>query len=318
MRRGLLLKAPWWVSAILSLVSYVGLRIVLPATVDEGPVANAMVQAGREAAIYIAAFFWFIAVFSAWFGIKRRRLVDQQTNLESLPAVSWKEFEYLVAEAFRRQGYAVDYSLGRGADGGVDERAEESIVVTSGSFTSEAVAFARGKPMRLIDGPQLLALVKFVQDRAKAEPKGGGSLAPSLGEGSPESVRRSFGRPGRRGTPEGVSGAALPSRAFAEPEPGSWRHVSSTRTPANTEHATDHEKTLPVTRPHRALLALAGFLPDPDGSEAGGRTGAGGFGPGAGTRNSSTGCAHGCSNPTNERERRGYDNCAGCELPQEP
>ena len=46
--------------------------------------------------------------------------MDQQTSLESLRKTSWKDFEFLVSEAFRRQGYQVDYSLNSGADGGVD------------------------------------------------------------------------------------------------------------------------------------------------------------------------------------------------------
>ena len=47
-------------------------------------------------------------------------MVDQQTSLESLRTMSWKDFEFMVAEAYRRQGYKVDFSLGKGADGGVD------------------------------------------------------------------------------------------------------------------------------------------------------------------------------------------------------
>jgi len=56
----------------------------------------------------------------SWFGKKRRHLVDEQTSLESLRNTSWKDFEFLVAEAYRRQGFQVEYSLSRGADGGVD------------------------------------------------------------------------------------------------------------------------------------------------------------------------------------------------------
>ncbi|HXT41544.1 MAG TPA: restriction endonuclease, partial [Candidatus Angelobacter sp.] len=95
----------------------------------------------------------------------------------------------------------VEYSLGRGSDGGVDlvlrkdgrtslvqckqwkvfsvgapviremfgiltaERADEAIIATSGKFTREAQSFAEGKPIRLVDGPQLLALVQSVQSR---------------------------------------------------------------------------------------------------------------------------------------------------------
>jgi restriction system protein len=141
------------------------------------------------------------------FARKRHRLVDEQTSLEKLRETAWKDFEYLVAEAFRRQGYQVEFSLGHGADGGVDltlhldgrtslvqckqwkvfsvgppviremfglmtaEQADEAIIVTSGKFTRDAQEFAAGKPIRLIDGPQLLALVQSVQIRpAGTEP----------------------------------------------------------------------------------------------------------------------------------------------------
>jgi restriction system protein len=41
--------------------------------------------------------------------------------------------------------------------------AVEAVIVTCGSFTPEAQAFARGKPIRLVDGPQLAELVRGVQ-----------------------------------------------------------------------------------------------------------------------------------------------------------
>lgn len=40
------------------------------------------------------------------------------------------------------------------------------IIVTTGDFTPEAKAFAEGKPIELIAGPALLALVRSVQRRA--------------------------------------------------------------------------------------------------------------------------------------------------------
>jgi restriction system protein len=43
------------------------------------------------------------------------------------------------------------------------ENADEAVIVTSGKCTPEAQSFAEGKPIRLIDGPQLLALVQSVQ-----------------------------------------------------------------------------------------------------------------------------------------------------------
>lgn len=98
------------------------------------------------------------------------------------------EFEMLVGEAFRRRGYTVEETGGHGADGGVDlvlskagqrflvqckqwktskvgvklirelygviaaKGAAGGFVVTSGVFTDDAVAFAAGKRIDLIDG----------------------------------------------------------------------------------------------------------------------------------------------------------------------
>lgn len=159
-------------------------------------------------------FFGLFSLGSYWFGKMRGRLVDQQTGLESLRQTPWKQFEFLVAEAFRRQGSAVEFSMTRGADGGVDlvlrkdghlslvqckqwkvlsvgvsvvremfglmvaETANEAIIVTTGQFTEEAKRFAGGKPIRLIDGPQLLALVQSVQDSSQTSPRESGAPVP--------------------------------------------------------------------------------------------------------------------------------------------
>lgn len=201
----LLLLAPWWVSAMLAVIAYVGLRFVLPEIAGDGPVAKGLVQGLSANAKWFAIPLGLMALCSAVWGIGNRRRLDRQTSLESLRAVPWKEFEYLVAEAFRRQGYAVDYSLDGGADGGVDvilrkdgrtslvqckrwrnksvtveivreqfgiltaEKADEAIIVSTGFFTSEATAFARGKPIRLVDGPQLLELIRSVQSNSQPE-----------------------------------------------------------------------------------------------------------------------------------------------------
>ena len=48
------------------------------------------------------------------------------------------------------------------------ENADEAIIVTSGAFTREARRFAEGKPIQLVDGPQLLTLVQSVQHHPAA------------------------------------------------------------------------------------------------------------------------------------------------------
>lgn len=221
----ILLKLPWWVSAILAVISFVALRWIIPAQLDRNQAFHAFAVALPGLAVLPLGFFALIAFGSFLFAKKRHRLVDEQTSLEKLRETSWKDFEYLVAEAFRRQGYTVDYSLGRGADGGVDltlrragrtslvqckqwkvfsvgapviremfglitaEGADEAIIVTSGKFTRDAQEFAAGKPIQLIDGPQLLALVQSVQSNPAA------TAAPSGGVGAGSACCPSCGQP---------------------------------------------------------------------------------------------------------------------------
>lgn len=195
----LLLKLPWWVSVILGLAAFSTMRWGLPAWAGQDNTRQLLAKGIVPLAPLALLVFGIFAVGSFWFARSRRNLVDSQTGLESLRQTPWKQFEFMVAEAYRRQGYAVEYSLGRGADGGVDlilrrdgrtalvqckhwktysvgapviremfglltaEHADEVIIITSGDFTREARSFSEGKPIRLLDGRQLLALIQSVQ-----------------------------------------------------------------------------------------------------------------------------------------------------------
>lgn len=197
----ILLKSPWWVSALLAAFGFAFVQWGIPAWAGHDNARQTIAKAVVPFAPVVFAFFGIFAAASYWFGRHCQRLVDSQTSLESLRSVPWKHFEYMVADAYKRQGYAVDYSLSRGADGGVDlilrrdgrtslvqckrwkvfsvgapvvremfgvltaEKADEAIIVTTGNFTRDAAEFAAGKPLRLIDGPQLLELVRSVQNQ---------------------------------------------------------------------------------------------------------------------------------------------------------
>lgn len=137
---------------------------------------------------------------------KRKQLLDAQTGLDSLRAMNWREFEMLVGEAFRRRGYGVEETGLGGADGGIDlvlrkDGRRELIqckqwrnlkvnvsvvremwglaahhgvdavkIVSVGEFTHEAVAFARGKPIDLINGSRLIELVREVRAVSGLQP----------------------------------------------------------------------------------------------------------------------------------------------------
>jgi restriction system protein len=183
-----LILAPWWVSAALAMLAYALLPSVLP---------PAFVKGGLVTVITFALLA--ISAISALRSLRTKLLLGAQTSLDSLHDLPWKHFEDVIGEAYRRQGYHVEEMLGGGADGGVDlrlrkngnvvvvqckrwrgkpvpvqvvrelygvmidRRASAAKVVATTSFTPDAVAFAKGKPIELVDSNALLRLVRDVQ-----------------------------------------------------------------------------------------------------------------------------------------------------------
>jgi len=183
-----LVLAPWWVSAVLALLAYAILPSVLPLAVVKGGLVG-----------IITFGLLVISAISAVRSLKNSSLLDAQTGLDSLRDLPWKHFEDVLAEAYRRQGYHVAEMLSSGADDGVDlllrknghvvvvqckkwkgkpvsvqvvrelygvmidQRASAAKIVATTSFTPDAVAFAKGKPIELVDSKALLRLVRDVQ-----------------------------------------------------------------------------------------------------------------------------------------------------------
>jgi restriction system protein len=148
---------------------------------------------------WIALFLLLPAPISAYHSWRKRKLLDKQKGLDSIRSLSWREFEQLVGEAYRRQGYTVRENAGAGPDGGIDlalskdgktylvqckqwrswkigvkvvremygvmtaKHAHGVVLITSGMFTQEARNFAAGKPIDLVEGRQLTDLVANVQ-----------------------------------------------------------------------------------------------------------------------------------------------------------
>jgi restriction system protein len=200
----LLKVVPIWVGPILAVVAFVLFRFVFPELLPANPGGTGIGEVWRS--LY-AMFSWVSAgaVLLAWvvaevwkFG--NRRLLDRQTDLASIKKISWREFERLVGEAYRRKGYLAEIVGTDSGDGGVDvrlnghgetvlvqckqwkaykvgvttvrellgvvvsERADKGVVVTSGRFTQEAATFARRNPqIELLDGPGLAELIRGVR-----------------------------------------------------------------------------------------------------------------------------------------------------------
>lgn len=196
---------PWWVGCVLALVSYV----LLHGVAAKGAVTSTQLGAMMTQSIFLGlASVGQIAVpmicligaaLSAFGRSKRKALVSSMVGSSSANALnnmSWQEFELLVGEGFRQQGYQVIENGGGGADGGVDlvlrkggdkflvqckqwkaytvgvtvvrelygvmaaNGAAGGFVVTSGRFTDDAKAFANGRNITLMDGAALFKLIK--------------------------------------------------------------------------------------------------------------------------------------------------------------
>lgn len=189
---------PWWISVCVACVVYVALKFVIPSIEFENSILKLFAPAAGNIA-WVSIIFLFPAIFSAAESIRKRKLLNEQSGIESIRSLSWKEFEELVAEAYRRQGYAVKENTHAGPDGGIDvilekggelilvqckqwksykvgvsvvremlglmtaHRASGGIVVTCGQFTQEARKFAAGNGVEMVEGTELVELIRGVQ-----------------------------------------------------------------------------------------------------------------------------------------------------------
>jgi len=202
----MLRKLPWWVGVSAAAAFWIA-GSFLTAGMTKDAVQNALRPLFKFAFNGLAILALVAAAVSAIQSLFRRKLLNRQSGMDSLHSLSWREFEQLVGEAYRRQGYDVEETGGGGADGGVDlvlrghgetvlvqckqwrerqigvekvrelfgvvtaEGANRGILVTSGNFTNDAKSFKVGKPLTLVDGPALAQLVHDVQPaRPAAKP----------------------------------------------------------------------------------------------------------------------------------------------------
>lgn len=180
---------PWWVPVPVAAVVGAVVWLVPPAVLHTS--SQGWFGLGLVAAL-VVLLIGFGALLEKG---RRRRMLAATQRLEDLRRLRWQDFEILVAEAFRRQGWSVSEVGGGGADGGVDlllrrdgevvgiqckrwgmrvvgvekvrelqgalgdHGASRGVFVCCGRFTAEAAAFARRRGMELVDGDGLLALL---------------------------------------------------------------------------------------------------------------------------------------------------------------
>lgn len=211
----LVTRLPWWVGVSLGILSFPFFRFIFPAVFSNNPFLKGV---SEILAVFSSLLFFAAAGISAFDSMKRSRLVEKQRDLNTLNQLDWKEFEQIVGEAFRRKGYFVLENPGAGADGGVDLRlrkngkkiyvqcknwksskvgvnivrelfgvmkdknADEGIVVTFGSYTPDAKAFVKNKPIQLIGGGALIQMIREVQTGpSRVDEKSSPKICPECG-----------------------------------------------------------------------------------------------------------------------------------------
>jgi restriction system protein len=200
----LLFQAPWWVSVITAVIVYVAMGHVLPSIETNNQLIDMVFKALAVPAPFFGVIILLIAPFSFFNARRKAKQLDNQKSIETIRQLHWRNFEELVAEAYRRQGYRVTEG-GFGADGGIDlelrkgdeltivqckqwkvqkvgvnvvremfgvltaSNADKVIVICSGKFTQQAIDFASDKPIELLSGNELLSLIAEVQAESNIE-----------------------------------------------------------------------------------------------------------------------------------------------------
>lgn len=196
---------PWPVGVVAGIVAYLGVHYGIGwwflhhgGMLSQGIAQQSTAMFGPLAWMLLGIC-WLAALFSYLGARSRRRFLETRTSLESLAAGGWRQFELLVGEAFRRQGYSVEETGLGGADGGIDlilrkdgrrtlvqckqwkrqqvgvsvvreifgllahHQAHSVKIACIGTYTKDAERFAEGKPIELVSGEQLLEMIRAVQ-----------------------------------------------------------------------------------------------------------------------------------------------------------
>jgi restriction system protein len=198
-----LLVLPWWVSAVVAAAAYALLAFAAPRYFSSSQYTIGLGLAAKNLAPLAAVFFLLLGLLSFVRALLVRRRFGALKSIEHIRQLSWRQFESIVGEAFRRRGYTVEENAVDGPDGGIDlvlhkggakfyvqckqwkqtkvgvkpirelygvitaGDAAGGFFVASGEYTEDAREFARKSAIELIDGP---ALAEMIAQAREPEP----------------------------------------------------------------------------------------------------------------------------------------------------
>jgi restriction system protein len=224
-------ELPIWAAIVAAPVVYLGFRFLPPLLAGSSVSGKALSTIGPT----IAPWAGIAIVAAGLIGVGKRKwkrhLLSQASDLHAIRQMPWADFELLVGEAYRQQGYSVRERGGRQVDGGIDlelargsehaivqckhwlnrrvpvqrvrellgvvtaEGADRGILVATSGFTRDALSFAEGKPLELIDGEALARLTGLLTGSSAAR----SSAAPARQRGCPTCGKPMVLRTARRG-----------------------------------------------------------------------------------------------------------------------
>ena len=209
---------PWWLCVLLAAIAFFALRYFVPSFAAHPADALCAQETFRGStnmsfakvtpmfAPFVAGFFLLTGALSALNRWRKGHAAVHLISIEDLQTISWRDFEGLVGEAYRRKGYEVaEHGEGRpgaGADlvlskdgekilvqckcwktkmvgvravrelfgSAAAENACGGIAVSCGTFSDKAKEFAAGKPLELIDGDELRRITAGIKKDASIFP----------------------------------------------------------------------------------------------------------------------------------------------------
>lgn len=204
---------PWWVGVTLAVVLYLILHAFASA-----PVVSTLLRILAGFGQYLLPLICLVgAAVSAIRQQQRTTLLNDVAagdGASALNAMTWRQFELMVGQWFRQQGYVVMERGGGGADGGIDlilkkdnqtffvqckqwrtvkvgvkvvrelygvmaaDHANGGFVVTSGTFSDEARHFAIGRNIELFDGAYVARMIQTQAAPMSTSERGNRPAAP--------------------------------------------------------------------------------------------------------------------------------------------
>src|SRR3954465_15526090 len=90
---------PWWASVLFAATVYAILRWLAPVMASSNAMLRAIAEGFAANAWWIAGIFLLPLPFAVVNRARRGRLLDGQASIDTILALSWQDFEKLVAEA---------------------------------------------------------------------------------------------------------------------------------------------------------------------------------------------------------------------------